>query len=172
MQASVFQFKWSRLRLTVDSVMERASKKTGWWTLNKLVVFVLLLGFCLLLIQVRYDHRSVIGENAIGWIPIIFSIAMIFISSFGLLFWSKGGRRVLQGFYLVAIVVGLVGFWYHTNGKPGRALEHDLSVWIRKIPDEDKPPAFAPLAFAGFGILGVLVRAKSFQSTKAKTGAE
>jgi hypothetical protein len=156
----------------MESVMERASKKTGWWTLNKLVVFALLLGFCVLLIQVRYDHRSVIGEDAIGWIPIIFSIAMIFISSFGLLFWSKGGRRVLQWFYLVAIVVGLVGCWYHTNGRVVRALQHSLSAWIRKIPDEDKPPAFAPLTFAGIGILGVLVCAKRFQPPKEKTGEE
>jgi energy-coupling factor transporter transmembrane protein EcfT len=143
--------------------MERTSKETGRWTLNKLIVFVLLLGFCILFVQVRYDHRSVIGGTAIGWIPIIFSIVMIIISFFGLLFWTRGGRRVLQIFYFIAIGVGLVGFWYHTNGKPVRALEHDLSVWTRKIPDEDKPPAFAPLAFAGFGILGVLVCAKLFQ---------
>ena len=143
--------------------MESTSKKMAWWTLNKLVVFVLLGGFCILFVQVRYDHRSVIGENAIGWIPIIFSTVMILISLFGLLFWSRGGRRILQVFYFLAVLVGLVGFWYHTKGKPVRALEHDLSVWTRKIPDEDKPPAFAPLAFAGFGILGVLVCAKRFQ---------
>jgi len=143
--------------------MESTTKKTARWTLNKLVVFVLLGGFCILFVQVRYDHRSVIGENAIGWIPIIFSIVIILISFFGILFWSRGGRRVLQIFYFLAVLVGLVGFWYHTKGKPGRALEHDLSVWTRKIPDEDKPPAFAPLAFAGFGILGILVCAKRFQ---------
>jgi len=81
----------------------------------------------------------------------------------GLLFWRRGGRGVLKGFYFLAIVIGLVGFWYHTNGKPVRAVKHDLSAWIRKIPDEDKPPAFAPLAFAGFGLLGVLACAKRFQ---------
>jgi hypothetical protein len=53
-----------------------------------------------------------------------------------------------------------------------RALQHNLSAWIRKIPDEDKPPAFAPLAFAGIGILGVLVCAKRFQPPKEKTGEE
>jgi hypothetical protein len=147
----------------MDAVMEPTSKKPGRWTLNKLVVFVLLLGFCILLIQVRYDHRSVIGEKAIGWIPIVFSSVMIVLSLFGLLFWRRGGRGVLKGFYFLAIVIGLVGFWYHTNGKPVRAVKHDLSAWIRKIPDEDKPPAFAPLAFAGFGLLGVLACAKRFQ---------
>ena len=74
---------------------------------------------------------------------------MIFISSFGLLFWRQRRTTSPARFYLVAIVVGLVGCWYHTNGRVVRALQHNLSPWIRKIPDEDKPPAFAPLAFAG-----------------------
>jgi hypothetical protein len=151
----------------MDAVMEPTSKQPGRWTLNKLVVSVLLFGFCILLIQVRYDHRSVIGEDAIGWIPIVFSIVMIVVSLFGLLFWRRGGRGVLKGFYFLAIVIGLVGFWYHTNGKVVRAVQHDLSAWIRKIPDEDKPPAFAPLAFAGFGLLGLLACAKRFQPPTA-----
>jgi energy-coupling factor transporter transmembrane protein EcfT len=151
--------------------MQPTAKEPRRWTLNKLVVFVLMLGFCVLLIQVRYDHRSVIGENAIGWIPIVFSIVIIVVSLFGLLFWRRGGRQVLKGFYLLAIVVGFVGYWYHTNGKVVRAVQHDLSAWVRKIPDEDKPPAFAPLAFAGFGVLGLLACARRFQTPTADESA-
>jgi hypothetical protein len=149
----------------VEGVMASRSKTPRRWTLNKLVVSVLLFGFCVLLIQVRYDHRSVIGESTIGWIPIVFSIVMIVVSLFGLLFWMRGGRQVLKCFYFIAIVVGLAGYWYHTDDKVIRAVQHDLSAWIRKIPDEEKPPAFAPLAFAGFGLLGLLVCAKRFQPT-------
>jgi len=121
-------------------------------------------GFAVILVEVRYDHRSVVGENAVGWIPIVYSILMIIVSVVGLLFWGRGGRQALLVGFLLAILVGLTGFWFHTNGHLGRSVKHELSAWVRKIPDEDKPPALAPLAFAGFGILGALACAKRFQS--------
>jgi hypothetical protein len=133
------------------------------WTLNKAVVLVLTLGFGVILVQVRFDHRSVIGENAIAWVPIVYSIVIMIASVAGLLFWSRGGRQVLLVGFLLAILVGLTGFWFHTNGRLIRSVRHEFSAWVRKIPDEDKPPALAPLAFAGLGILGVLACTKRFQ---------
>jgi len=115
------------------------------------------------LVQVRFDHRSVVGEDAIAWIPIIYSILIIVASVVGLLLWNRGGRQVLFVGFLIAILVGLTGFWFHTNGRLVRSVQHEFSAWVRKIPDEDKPPALAPLSFAGFGILGALACAKRFQ---------
>jgi hypothetical protein len=132
-------------------------------TLNKAIVLILMAGFGVVLVQVRFDHRAVVGEDAIAWIPIVYSIAMIIASALGLLFWRRGGRQVLLVGFLLAIVVGLAGFWFHTNGRLVRSVQHEFSAWVRKIPDEDKPPALAPLAFAGFGILGALACAKRFQ---------
>ena len=88
---------------------------------------------------------------------------MIVVSAVGLLFWNRGGRQALFVGFLIAILVGLAGFWFHTNGRLVRSVQHEFSAWVRKIPDEDKPPALAPLAFAGFGILGALACAKRFQ---------
>jgi hypothetical protein len=142
------------------------SLKTGmskFWTLNKAIVLVLMLGFGVILVQVRFDHRSVIHENAVAWIPIVYSIVIMVASVAGLLFWSRGGRQVLFVGFLLAIVVGLTGFWFHTDGRLVRSVQHEFSVWVRKIPDEDKPPALAPLAFAGLGILGTLACTKRFQ---------
>jgi hypothetical protein len=99
----------------------------------------------------------------IAWTPIVFSILMIIASAFGLLFWSRGGRKALFVGFLLAILVGLVGFWFHTKGRLVRSIQHNLNAWVRKIPDEDKPPALAPLAFVGFGVLGGLACAKRFQ---------
>jgi hypothetical protein len=115
------------------------------------------------LVQVRFDHRSVMGEDAIAWIPIIYSILIMVASVVGLLLWNRGGRQVLFVGFLIAILVGLTGFWFHTNGRLVRSVQHEFSAWVRRIPDEDKPPALAPLAFAGFGILGALACAKRFQ---------
>jgi hypothetical protein len=88
---------------------------------------------------------------------------MIVASAVGLLFWTRGGRQTLLVGFLLAIPVGLAGYWFHTNGRLVRSVQHELSAWVRKIPDDDKPPALAPLAFAGFGILGTLACAKRFQ---------
>jgi hypothetical protein len=137
--------------------------KTKFWTLNKAIVLALTGGFGVVLVQVRYDHRSVVGDNAIAWKAIVCSILMIVASAVGLLFWTRGGRQTLLVGFLLTILVGLAGYWYHTNGRLVRSVQHELWAWVRKIPDDDKPPALAPLAFAGFGILGALACAKRFQ---------
>jgi hypothetical protein len=131
-------------------------------------VLILIGGFGVVLVQVRFDHRSVLGEDIVPWIPIIYSILMIVVSALGLLFWDRGGRKVLLMGFLLGILVGLAGFWFHTNGRLVRSVQHEFSAWIRKIPDEDKPPALAPLAFAGFGVLGAFACSKHFQPLPAQ----
>ena len=138
-----------------------------YWTLNKVIVLVLIGGFGVVLLEVRYDHRSVLAEGVVAWIPIIYSVLMMVASVLGLLFWSRGGRQALLVGFLVAILVGLTGFWFHTDGRLLRSIRRELSAWVRKIPDEDKPPALAPLAFAGFGILGALACSKPFQPSNS-----
>lgn len=128
-----------------------------------MIVLILIGGFGVVLVQVRFDHRSVLGEEVVAWIPILYSILMIVVSALGLLFWNRGGRQALQMGFLLGILVGLAGFWFHTNGRLVRSVQHEFSAWVRKIPDEDKPPALAPLAFAGFGVLGALACSKRFQ---------
>jgi hypothetical protein len=120
-------------------------------------------------VEVRYDHRSVLGEGVVAWVPIVYSILMMIASVLGLFFWSRGGRQVLLAGYLLAIVVGLTGFWFHTDGRLLRSVRREFSAWVRKLPDEDKPPALAPLAFAGFGILGTLACTKRFQTATFST---
>jgi Na+/proline symporter len=131
-------------------------------------VLILIGGFGVVLVQVRFDHRSVLGEDIVPWIPIVYSILMIVVSALGLLFWDRGGRKALLMGFLLGILVGLAGFWFHTNGRLVRSVQHEFSAWVRKIPDEDKPPALAPLAFAGFGVLGALACSKNFQPLPAQ----
>ncbi|MEA3145412.1 MAG: hypothetical protein QOI53_839 [Verrucomicrobiota bacterium] len=133
------------------------------WTLNKAIVLVLIGGFGVLLVEVRFDHRFVVGEDTVGWIPIFYSIMMMVASLIGLFFWRRGGRQVLFVGFLLAIFVGLAGFWFHTNGRLLRSVQHELSAWVRKVPGDEKPPALAPLAFTGLGILGAFACAKRFQ---------
>jgi hypothetical protein len=131
--------------------------------LNKLIVLILMGGFVVLLTQVRYDHRMVVKENGIAWTPIVFSILMVIACVFGLTFWNRGGRQILLFGFIIAVGVGLLGFWFHTKGHLFRGVGHELSAWVRKIPGEDKPPALAPFAFVGFGLLGWVACSKRFQ---------
>ena len=98
----------------------------------------------MLLVEVRFDHRFVVGEDTVGWIPIIYSIMMIVASLFALSFWRRGGRQVLFVGFLLAIFIGLAGFWFHTNGRLLRSVQHELSAWVRKVPAMEKPAPCAP----------------------------
>jgi len=95
---------------------------------------------------------------------------MILACLAALVFWERWGRRVLSAGFLLAIPVGLLGFWLHTEGHPFEAVAHDLSAWVVKIPDEDRPPALAPLAFAGLGAIGFIVCMKRFDGSVQRKG--
>ena len=66
--------------------------------------------------------------------------------------------------FAAGVIVGLLGFWLHNMGHPFSGLEMMLSAWAGAHPDPtSKPPVMAPLAFAGLGLLGMIVCAARFQ---------
>lgn len=138
------------------------------WTLNRLIVLFLLGGFVLLFVEIRYAHRVILDKHPIAWTPIVFSCLMMLVCLGSLVFWNHGGRQVLLFGFFLAIPVGFLGFWLHTDGHPIKEVAHDLSVWVVKIPDEDRPPALAPLAFAGLGALGFVACLKQFNASLRK----
>ena len=164
-------------------------------TLNKLVVVTLLGGFAMLLIEVRYAHRDVLGAHQVAWTPILYSGLMMLVGVVALLGWDHGGRRVLFWGFAVALLVGPVGAWLHNEGRPLRGFARELRAWTQPVgpgprheaadvgdaagehhPSDggheagahhghgaDGPPALAPLAFVGLGLLGMLACADRFQ---------
>ena len=119
-------------------------------------------GVALLLFELRFEHREVLGETWHSWIPLVYAGATLLAGGLALLRWEAGGRRVLLALFGLGVAVGLLGFWFHTGGHLLAGLRDVLLAW-RIPPGHDggikigsRPPALAPLAFCGIGTLGVL----------------
>ena len=135
--------------------------------LNKLLVLVLLGGYVITVLEVRYVHDDILKEHRIAWTPIIYSLTMALLGAVALAFWERGGRRVLFWGFALGMVIGPLGFWLHTGGHPFQGVLSLLSVWARPIGAEEGPggpPALAPLSLSGLGMLGMLACARRFQT--------
>src|SRR3954469_2709630 len=139
----------------------------------------LLGGALMLLAEIRFEHREVLGETWRGWIPLGFLALLLAVGGPAWLKWRSGGRKVLSALFAGAIVVGAAGFWFHSGGRPARAMQRIASAWSLKPGDDGgekpggAPPALAPLAFVGLGLLGVLACASDpMKVVGAKTPQE
>ena len=128
---------------------------------------VLLGGAAVLLFELRFEHREVLGETWRSWIPLVYSGVTLLAGLVALLRWNSGGRRVLAVLFGAGIAVGLAGFWFHTDGQPLHGLRDVISAWRIPLGKDGgikmgaRPPSLAPLAFCGLGTLGLLVCAPS-----------
>ena len=135
--------------------------------LNKLLVLVLLGGYVITVLEVRYVHDDILKEHRIAWTPIIYSLTMALLGAVALAFWERGGRRFLFWGFALGMVIGPVGFWLHTGGQPFQGVLSLLSVWGRSVGAAESlggPPALAPLSLSGLGMLGMLACARRFQT--------
>lgn len=127
---------------------------------QKLVVTTILGGLALLLVEIRYEHQVVLAKKIQSWIPIIYTASMLFVGTTGLFFWELGGRKAIIGGFAVAIIVGLLGFWFHSKGQPIGALNQIFMVIStnpgRIVLDDRGPPVLAPLSLIGLALLGII----------------
>ena len=120
-------------------------------------------GVALLLFELRFEHREVLGETWRSWIPLVYTGVTSLAGGIALLRWDAGGRRVLAVLFGVGVAVGLLGFWFHTGGHIVAGLRDVLAAWRIPLGQDggikigSKPPALAPLAFCGLGTLGLLI---------------
>ncbi len=124
---------------------------------------VLVGGAAFLLGELRFEHREVLGETWRSWIPLAWSVITLLAGSIALRRWHGRGRSALAVLFGAGVAVGLLGFWFHSGGHPFGAVRDVLLAW-RVPPGQDggirigsRPPALAPLAFSGLGLLGLLV---------------
>ena len=127
------------------------------------IAAALLGGVLLLLFELRFEHRAVLGETWRSWIPLIYSAVTLLAGLVALLRWEAGGRRVLAVLFGAGVVLGLLGFWFHTHGHVVAGLRGVLGAWRVPLGQDggikmgSQPPALAPLAFCGLGTLGLLI---------------
>lgn len=144
-------------------------KRRPFWTLNKLIAAGVLGSFAFLLLDIRFEHRFVLGGQPSAWIPIVFSGAMLLLSVPALIWWEPRGRQLLSAGFTVALAVGLLGIWFHTEGHPAAVLRV-LSIWIAPGSSAASSqavassPVLAPFAFCGLGLFGVLACSRRLPS--------
>jgi len=132
-------------------------------------------GMALLLCELRFEHREVLGETWHSWIPLIYAAVTLLTGLVALLRWDGKGRPLLAMLFGAGIAVGLLGFWFHTDGHPITGVRNVLRAWRVPLGKDggikigSQPPALAPLAFCGLGTVGLLVCATP--RTKGSAGA-
>jgi hypothetical protein len=131
-------------------------------------------GVAFLLLEVRFEHREVLGETWRSWIPLVYSGLTLAAGAFALLRWHTWGRGALGALFALGVAVGMVGFWFHTDGHLLGGIRDLLGAWRIPLGQDGgikmgaRPPALAPLAFSGLGTLGLMVCAAP--SDGASTG--
>ena len=70
---------------------------------------------------------------------------------------------MLAGLFALALVVGAAGLWFHSDGHVMKVAHDALRIWSVPLGKDggvkmgSAPPALAPLAFCGLGLLGLVV---------------
>src|SRR3979411_1493603 len=83
------------------------------WSLNRIIVLLLLGGLASLMLDIRWEHRVELARQWETWIPLIYVALMLIAGVLGLYKWNSWGRRILQMGFSVALIVGALGVWFH-----------------------------------------------------------
>ena len=139
------------------------------WSLNRIIVLLLLGGLAGLLIDIRWEHRVELARQWETWIPLVYISLMLIAGTVGLYKWNSWGRRVLQVGFSLCLIVGALGTWFHSKGDPVGNFRRVVTAWTLPLGTNggvkvgSSPPEMAPLAFGGLGLIGLLCCAKRFQ---------
>ena len=135
------------------------------WPLSRILILVLAGAFSGLMIDIRVEHVDAVREHTIAWLPIIYSGCMTIACLIAFIFWNKTARRVMLPLFLLAFVVGGLGFYFHNHGHLIEVIKNAVTAWTDpNMNHSDGPPQVAPLAFAGLGVLGILASLKRFNT--------
>lgn len=78
-------------------------KSAACWTLNKILVLLLLGAFVGLPQDLRCEHVDKARKFWEAWIPIVYSGAMAVLGALCLRLWERGGRQVLQAAFTLRL---------------------------------------------------------------------
>jgi hypothetical protein len=130
---------------------------------RRAIVAILLGGILVLMLEIRFEHREVLGERWESYIPLVYCAAMLLFGTVGLIAFRTWGRRLLLIGFSLGMAIGGTGLWLHSDGQPLRAIRRVLLAWT--LPPGDNggikpqlsgPPVMAPLSFLGLSAIGVL----------------
>jgi len=128
-------------------------------------------GAALLLAELRFEHREVLGETWHAWLPLGYAALLLIGGGAALLRWQRGGRRILAALFAPGFVIGALGIWFHSGGHSPTHVFQVLSVWHVPpgqnggIKVGSQPPTFAPAAFWGLALIGLIACFSAFFMT-------
>jgi len=126
------------------------------------VVAAVLGGAAMLLAEIRFEHREVVAETWVAWLPIAYAALLLVAGGAALLRFRRGGREILRVLFAAALVVGTLGVWFHSGGHPARKAQQVLSAFALEpgknggVKIGTEPPPLAPAAFCGLGFIGLI----------------
>jgi uncharacterized membrane protein len=131
--------------------------------LARVLILILAGAFVGLMVDIRAEHVEAVRQRPIAWLPIIYCAFMTISCLAAFAFWSKTSRIIMIPLFLLAFVVGGMGFYFHNHGDFGQVIKTSVSAWTDPtMKHSDGPPQTAPLAFAGLGVIGILASLKRF----------
>ena len=133
------------------------------WPLARVLMLILAGAFLGLMTDIRVEHVDIVRETPVAWTPIVYSAAMAVACIVAAFLWNSAARLVMRIGFLVAFVVGGLGFYFHNRGHFGDVITGSVSAWFdSQMEHPGGPPHTAPLAFAGLGLLGGVATLRRF----------
>lgn len=147
-------------------------------------LLVLVVGFLISAVEVRFLHREAVREEAVAWIPTISSVVGMVACCVALLKSRKAAVVATVALLCVAISGG-VGLYFHTKFQPAAFMAlfqgsstakagepagsgssetreseegatENFEQAMQEVESEGSAPALAPLSLAGLALLGML----------------
>ncbi|MBI3407337.1 MAG: hypothetical protein HY040_03145 [Planctomycetes bacterium] len=143
------------------------------WSVNRWLVFALMIGFCGLFLETRYSHMRLVmvRREIMGWIPIYYSAFMGAACFLALVFWGRRMRRFLFWACMAAMGIGYLGYSFHSNNDPVKTMQRVVAGVYTSAPRvQPVPPEVAPLAFSILGLFGVFACGERLQAYQQMNG--
>src|SRR2546425_12727661 len=100
--------------------------------IEKRIAGVLLSGAAFLLVEVRFEHREVLGETWRGWIPLTCAALLPAAGGSPPHAWAGRPRKIPSGPFAPAAGRRLVGAWVPSQPPPLEALRRGASARMVK----------------------------------------
>ncbi len=116
-------------------------------------------GFFFIWVDVCIGHLGSDQFKVFMLIPLVFLPFATVMTIVTALWPTKLTRNIFWGISVLAVIVGMVGFYFHSV----KLQEHfvGLMQWQVLVRLMRYPPLFAPLAISGLGILGLMINCES-----------
>lgn len=124
---------------------------------DTLLLLLLAGGAATLFLDVKYEHRFVLGEDWKAYIPLVASGAAI-VATFLAFAQAQAARTFAWVLFALVFATGLAGVYFHTGLKPVMFTRYlkEPAQSAQNVSGFDRP-TIAPLSYTGLGLFGMIL---------------